>query len=351
MALPRTESSTQAVFPFAVSFGLRSKSRRALSCLALLLQSCSGAPSRTALTHSSDLVDVLFVGDVLLDEGAGRLIAAGGDPFSEVASAFESADLVVANLECPIAQGGTVVDKIYTFRAAPATADVLARHVDAVSLANNHSGDYGPSALGETFAELHRVHVPFFGAGEDAKRAHAPLIIERGGMRIALLGYDEFHPRWFEATAATAGVAWSEDEQTIADIHLAHEMGAQIVIPFLHWGWENEGEGARQRELARILIDAGADAVIGAHPHVVQGAELYRGKPIVYSLGNFVFSLIDYESNRVGWMLRLQLDRRGVVRWTNQVVRIDDQGVPHPDPLAAAPCGERGWSTARECRP
>ena len=101
--------------------------------------------------------------------------------------------------------------------------------------------------------------------------------------------YNEFKPRSFEAGANWPGVAWSEDSQVVADIRAARKAGAHIVIPFMHWGWEEKPHPSpRQRELAQRMINAGADAVVGGHPHVTQGAHVYRGRPITWSLGNFV---------------------------------------------------------------
>jgi poly-gamma-glutamate capsule biosynthesis protein CapA/YwtB (metallophosphatase superfamily) len=91
---------------------------------------------------------------------------------------------------------------------------------------------------------------------------------------------------------------------------------ADIVIPVMHWGWEYEPRAsARQRELARVMIDAGADAVVGGHPHVTQDTEQYRGRPIVYSLGNFVFDGFTDADTTTGWLLRLEVDRQGARRW------------------------------------
>jgi hypothetical protein len=109
----------------------------------------------------------------------------------------------------------------------------------------------------------------------------------------------------------------------------------------MHWGWEKSTQpDNRQRSLARRLIDEGASLVVGSHPHVTQGAEIYRGKPIVYSLGNFVFDGFDYENARRGWLLRLEIDRDGVRHWTTLAADIDRAGTPHPVPawrlLAAA---------------
>ncbi len=291
-----------------------------------------------------------FVGDILLDSAPGQTIADGQDPFVGVQSLLKGVDVSIGNLECPVATGGAAVDKIFTFRAAPSTLPLLRQHFDAVSVANNHSGDYGPEAFRETLGQLRAAKIAYFGGGNDLAQAHAPLLLERHGLKIALLGYDDFHPRAFEASVNRPGVAWAEDEQMFLDIARARAAGANVVLPFLHWGWENEPlPCAHQRALARDLIDAGADAVIGSHPHVTQGAEMYRGRPIIYSLGNFVFDLLDQPSNATGWVLRLVVDHAGVARFSTAAVHIDERGTPMPDPSVATPCGVRGADNVVTC--
>jgi poly-gamma-glutamate capsule biosynthesis protein CapA/YwtB (metallophosphatase superfamily) len=297
-----------------------------------------------------DVVTLSFVGDILLDSAPGQAISRGEDPFALTSRMLDSADLTIGNLECPVATGGAAVDKVYAFRAAPLTLPLLRRHFDAVSVANNHSGDYGPAAFSETLQQLTAAHLPYFGGGSDLAAAHAPLLLEKNGLKIALLGYNEYHPRSFEAAPNRPGVAWAEDEQIILDMARARRAGADVVLPFFHWGWENEPEpSARQRELGRRLIDAGADAIIGAHPHVTQGAEMYRGRPIIYSLGNFVFDLLDHPDNATGWVLTLVVDRGGVVRFSTAAVHIDAQGTPAPAPRSATPCGVRGAKAVSPC--
>ena len=318
---------------------------RRVSCaiIGCLLLGCGARAEERSVTLG-------FVGDILLDSAPGQGIARGQDPFALTAPLFRGVELSVGNLECPVATGGAAVDKVYTFRADPRTLPVLRQHFDAVSVANNHSGDYGPAAFRETLQQLRAVRLPYFGGGGDAREAHAPLLLMKNGVKIALLGYDEYHPRGFEASATAPGVAWAEDEQMVVDIERARQAGANVVLPFLHWGWENErAPSTRQRELARALIDAGADAVVGSHPHVTQGAEMYRGKPIIYSLGNFVFDLLDRPDNRNGWILRLVLDRRGVASFSTAAVKIDDQGTPAPDSSVETPCGKRGDAEPTPC--
>ncbi|MDI9330831.1 MAG: CapA family protein [Alphaproteobacteria bacterium] len=288
---------------------------------------CAQSPATT--------VSMIFVGDLMLAETPGQLIARGVDPLRHVAPLLREADVRIANLETVVARSGQAVpNKIYTFRAHPRVLPVLKRHFDAVSLANNHTGDFGRVALTEMLSLLHEAGLPWFGDGLDLARAHRPLIIERKGVRIALLGYNEFFPRSFEADHDRAGVAWSDDERVVRDIRLArtHDR-ADVVIPFMHWGVEYEPLASeRQRRLARRMIDAGADVVIGTHPHVTQEIETYRGKPIFYSLGNFVFDGFTRTEENTGWMLRLQVDRSGVRQWGVHVVRIDHQGSPQHRP-------------------
>lgn len=296
-------------------------------------------------------VRLIFVGDIMLDEGPGRLIRRGGDPLAPFAALLKDADYRIGNLECPIATTGEPLDnKIFSFRADPRVLPVLRGRFDALGVANNHSGDYGQAAFLETLAHLAGHDIAAFGGGRHLTEAHRPLWIERRGLRIAVLAYNEFKPRAFEAGAEWPGIAWSEDSQVVADIRAARAAGADLVIPFMHWGWERERQASeRQRQLARLMIDAGASLVIGGHPHVTQDIEYYQGRLIVYSLGNFVFDGFDLPAARTGWLLRLSLDRDGLVSWDTVAAQIDEDGTPHPQAGIPTPCGRAGDRLVREC--
>ncbi|MGV8898799.1 MAG: CapA family protein [Burkholderiaceae bacterium] len=316
------------------------------ACLALCLSSANVIAAESAPT-----VSLLFAGDIVLDGKPGLAIEQGRDPFAPFASILQAADIRVGNLECVVATKGEPADKNFTFRAHPRTLPVLKRHFDAVALANNHSGDFGRIAFAEMLGLLDREGILKFGGGHNLREAHAPLIFERKGIRIALLSYDEFMPRSFEADTNAPGVAWSEDEQVVADIKAARSVHkADLVIPIMHWGWENETiAGARQRQLSRLMIDAGADAIIGGHPHVRQNIEHYKGRPIIYSVGNFVMEELDNANQAIGWVLRLQLDRNGVQSFETSVAHIDSEGIPHPATGANSPCWQRGQEAAVLC--
>lgn len=297
------------------------------SLLALIgASSCAGL-----LAQAADTATVVFAGDVMLAETVGERIAQGVDPFADVAPALKTADVAIANLECVVATKGTpMAGKPFTFRADPTTLPVLARHFDIVSLANNHTGDFGHDAFLQQLDLLSQHHVAFFGGGRNCIEARRPHIVEVKGIRIALLGYNTYHPREFEAGPDWPGVAWGVPEQVEADIQAARTVHhADLVIPFMHWGLQYVPENKEQRKLAHRMIKAGADIVVGGHPHVTQAVEYYKGRLVVYSLGNFVFNNFPEGPQRLGWLLRLRLNKHGLVDWDTVPCHIDDDGLPH----------------------
>lgn len=317
-----------------------------VGCIAMLCGLVLGAAQAKEPSFS-----LVFAGDMALDDAPGALIERGGDPLAAFGPLFAQADVRIANLECVVATLGESGQKNYTFRAHPRVLPVLRRHLDGVTLANNHSGDYGRHAFAEMLGLLQQAKLAQVGGGMNLAQAHTPWLVERQGLRMAVLSYNEFMPRSFEAGHDTPGIAWSEDEQVVDDIgHARSRYGADVVVVFMHWGWENEHvANARQRRLARLMIDAGADAVIGGHPHVTQNIERYRGKPIVYSVGNFVMKETDNEAQRQGWVLQMDFDRHGASSLATHVVRIGMDGIPHADPATPSPCWQRGQPEIGHC--
>ena len=324
--------------------------------IGLVLLAITADPSRIARAESPATpkgptqVKLILVGDIMVahDEETGKLIERGKDPFEPFAKLLKDADVSIGNLECVIAEKGVAVEKPFTFLAHPRCIPPLKRHFTAMSVANNHSCDFGKPAFVEQCDRLEAAGLPYFGGGRDKEAAHRPWIVERNGLKIALLGYCEVFLRSFQAREKEAGVAWSEDDdRVLADIKAAKSK-ADFVIPFMHWGWEKEPANDRQKQFARKMIDAGADVVVGAHPHVTQNAEYYKGHLIVYSLGNFLFNGFDTDETQTGWALRLTLDKQGLAAWDTVVARLDPDGVPHPDLTAKSPCGRRGEETILE---
>ena len=284
-------------------------------------------------------LSLVVVGDMMLEDGPMDAMRKGQDPYAGFARLFAGADIRIGNLECVVATTGSPEDdKPNVFRVHPRALKYIKRHFDAVGLANNHSGDFGQEAFAQMLGLLKQHKIGVYGGGMNLTEAHTPWIIERKGVRLAILGYDEFQPRSFEADTDRPGVAWSEDSQVLRDIRAARAVHkADVVIPVMHWGWEEPIANDRQRQLARLMIDAGADAVIGGHPHQLQDTERYKGKPIFYSLGNFVFDGFPLPINYIGWALRMELDKNGVQKVEAHVSHIGPTGLPKPGKVLADP--------------
>ncbi len=300
--------------------------RAAFCCFAFLLTSLSPSLSRA---DPRDITLVL-VGDVMLADGPGKLIRSGRDPFAHFASALRDADLSIGNLECVISSKGRAESKPYTFRAPKRALPLLKKYFSVVSLANNHSGDFGKPAFADMLDTLDRRGISYVGGGRNLRDAHRPFVREIKGKRIGLLAYNGFFPRSFEALPDSPGHAWLDEDYVIDGIRKAkQESGVDFLIVYPHWGWEYQKTASdRQINMAHLMIDSGADAVVGGHPHVTQNIEIYRGKPIFYSLGNFVFDGFKDTDTNTGWLLKMTLAVDGNVDWTITEAKIGRSGVP-----------------------
>jgi formylglycine-generating enzyme required for sulfatase activity len=276
---------------------------------------------------------LLFVGDIMLDQGPGNAVANGFDPFRFCSEMLLDADLTIGNLECVLGWEGSQRNKPYVFRGAEGSAPLLAKYFQALSVANNHTLDFGPEGMCDSLRVLREHHIGAIGGGESIETARVPLILEAKGRRIALLAYNDFLKDENEATATQAGSAPLRHEWVLEDIEKAKaESKADIIILFVHWGHEmGSMPRPNQREQAKQWIDRGASAVIGSHPHVVQTIDSYRGAPIVYSLGNFVFDYFPVDPPKwTGSAVRLDIPANGPIEWQTLAVELDPQGLPHP---------------------
>lgn len=233
-------------------------------------------------------------GDVLLDRGVAAVIADRGPdaPLAGIASLVRAADIAFCNLECPLARGGTPQVKRFVFRGRPEWAAALARAgFDVASLANNHSLDWGPSALADTVDALAEAGVRPCGV-RDAGQPQVPAIIDAGGMRVAFLAFTAFGGAEAGAPAGAGGDCLPDPAQldrVAAAVRAARPSCDALVVSF-HFGNEySPVPDAMQRAMAYCAADAGADLVVGHHPHVVQGLQWRGGCLIAYSLGDLVF--------------------------------------------------------------
>lgn len=238
-------------------------------------------------------VTLVAVGDVCLDAGLIRPTTAADDPaspFRYVADLLQQADLSFCNLEGPLSRRGTRVEKMFTFRGRPESGGLLsAAGIDVASVANNHTGDFGPRALVDTLDALRAAGIRSIGGGRTIQDARRPALFTVRGTTVAFLAYSHTYPTQFWATPSRPGVAPADPAIIARDIRSARAQAHVVVVSF-HWGTElAEAPHDRQVALAHLAVDAGADLVLGHHPHVVQGVERYRHGVICYSLGNFIF--------------------------------------------------------------
>lgn len=293
----------------------------------VLLGLLSAAYARGGVSYrgepDSPTVRLAFAGDLAMALAIGRNLEAlafggaaiePGYPFAGVALRIASADFAVGNLECVVSPLGTPKPTApVTFRAPELALGAIQRAgFDLVSVANNHVLDYGPEALDDMVARLDRAHLAHIGTGRRSVDPEAPLIREIHGLRLGFFAY--------------YNVAV---EKACRDIALARG-DVDLIVVFNHWGTEGQtSPDVHQQTFGHALVDAGADLVVGAHAHVLQPEEWYRGKLIFYGLGNFVFAGMGFdERHRVGGLLEIDLSRRGVVARRLYRTRLDDTGAP-----------------------
>lgn len=314
--------------------------RRFRSVLAGLIFAGSMLACSPAFASTPATITVTAVGDMMFDSAPKRLIQSSGGkaPFTKVASRLNRADVTVGNLENPLSRRGRpVAGKTFTFRGDPrAIAGLKWAGFDALALGNNHARDYGHIALMDTFTFLDRADIKYAGAGRNRARAWAPVIIERKGARIAYLSFSEITPGNFAATTTRSGTAYVGTFSTVQSAIRSANRKADYVIVSFHWGVEKSySPTSRQVREGRAAINAGADAVLSHHPHVIQGVEFYRGKLIAYSLGNFVFSP-GSAAGRDSMILHAALTPQGVRDVRVEPVWIGYNGRPVPQTGASA---------------
>ena len=248
-----------------------------------------------------DEITIAAVGDIMLGHRAEPYLSREGPgyPFVNVLPILQQAHLVIGNLESPISSRGTAVaDKKFTLRVAPvAVAALKAAGIRVVTLANNHTMDFGPLALQDTLKILGEHNILYAGAGMNLEDARAPAFLKVGNRTLAFLSYSLTFPIEFYASAGRPGTAPGYREFVKRDIQNVRPRADLVVVSF-HWGAELMTTAKDyQRELGRRSIDWGADLVLGHHPHILQELELYRGRLIAYSLGNFVFGSESEKTN------------------------------------------------------
>lgn len=283
---------------------------------------------------SAETVKILFVGDIMPSRWVDRAMKQNGYdfPFQRVIPLLASYDIVFGNLESPVREGRTVNPGEMRFRTDPEFIPALARAgFQIMSLANNHIGDEGTVGIASTTEYLERSSIFWVGVGTTSS-AYAPTILEKDGLHVAFVAGNDpsiVHPSYCAGGKHIGSACF--DKTRIAEGLSVARAQADFVVFSMHAGTEYAtSSNFLQRSIARHAIDSGADIVIGHHPHVIQERELYKGKWIYYSLGNFIFDQEWSRNTKLGLALGVEIAKNNasVLRLTHTIVRVDEYAQP-----------------------
>jgi len=311
-------------------------------------------PVASALWASGPEVTLAFAGDVNFTGRTATLLDDPKTAFGPIAGTLAGSDLTFLNLETPVTRQGTAEAKSYVFRTDERAVTALrAAGVDAVTLANNHTLDYGRTGLSDTISAARAGGLPTFGAGKNADEAFAPWRTTVRGVHIAVFGLSQvtdLADQW-AARDDRSGIATAFAERRALAAVSAARANSDLVIVFAHWGTEHvECPNRAQKYLAHKLADAGADIIVGAHAHVLQADGWLGQTYVAYGMGTFLWYSPGFipADNDTG-VLRLTVSGRTVVRHTLVPAVVSGTGQPVPLTGAAADESLQHYADLRDC--
>jgi poly-gamma-glutamate capsule biosynthesis protein CapA/YwtB (metallophosphatase superfamily) len=299
-------------------------------------------------------VKLAFAGDVHFEDDVRARLADPATTLSPIAGVLSAADITVVNLETAITERGTPEPKTYTFRVGPAAFDALAAAgVDVVTMANNHAVDYGGEGLADTLSAISAAPIPVVGIGTDENEAFAPVVVDVRGTSIAVLGATDVPDRTAAAWPAgpsSPGVASARDPERLLQAVSEATAKADVVVVYLHYGEERVGcPTDEQLDLASALAEAGADAVVGSHAHVLLGAGWLDRTYVSYGLGNFVWYTPNSVPEATSGVLTLTVRDGSIVEdsWTPTFTGQD--GMPRVVSGSDGKQAVADWAALRDC--
>ncbi|WP_078555377.1 CapA family protein [Bacillus alkalicellulosilyticus] len=291
--------------------------------------------NKEIITHEKEYVDygspitIVFAGDLMMSGSVADTVERFGVnyPFEHVEEEIKKADYAVVNLETAVTHREETYGKQFNFKMPPSYLDgVRNAGFDMVSLANNHTMDYREAGLVDTMNYLDEYGLAYIGAGLNKEEAYSAKYVTIKGRSIAFLGFSRVLPTetWY-AREDKPGIASGYQLERMLDIIAKEKEIADYVLVYIHWGIERSTyPEPYQIYYGEAMIDAGADAVIGAHPHVLQPIETYNGKPIAYSLGNFLFPNYVTGPTAETGLFTLELDEDKInYQWSSYQIRND----------------------------
>jgi len=274
-----------------------------------------------------------FVGDMMLTRGVKASVDKnfGGDysKLFENLGELKEADILFGNFEGDVSDKGNNVGSIYSFRMDPKVLPIIKEAgFDIVSFANNHIGDWNMTAFKDSLSRLAQNGILKTGAGVNKEDAENPIVIEKNGIKFGFIGFSDVGPNWMEVKTATPGILLASDPKLKEIIQNAKTKCDVLIVSF-HWGEEYKlVHNKRQETLAKKAIDNGADMIIGHHPHVMEDTSVYKGKPIVYSLGNFIFDQYFSKDTMQGMLFSATFDGKNLVETSKRIITLNTKYQP-----------------------
>lgn len=306
-------------------------------------------------TGSGQAVTLAFAGDTNFNNQLGALRSSPGTVLSAIAPTLSAADVTMLNLEAALGTGGSPQPKKFTFQVPAQAIDaVKSAGVDVVTMANNHGMDFGPVGFADSLRIERESGFPILGIGADDTEAYTPWVTEAKGQRIGFIGAndifdDNLRSAW-TAAPGHPGLASAEEahQERLAQEVRTLRPTVDTLVVFLHYGTETQlCPNARQKELVELLTRAGADIVVGSHPHRLQGVGYHGQQFVAYSLGNFAFQANSPEGAATGVLTVTATGRRiDGYTWTPAVIR---NSIPHPLTGTAADAAQATMTQRQQC--
>lgn len=284
--------------------------------------------------YTEKYITIGFLGDIMIGRLVDGVLEQKGPTYiwTDVRQQLGAYDYVIANLETALTTSTTMVQKVFNYKSAPRHVEALIKgHISLVNLANNHTRDFSDEGLLETISVLDNARIAHVGAGKNAQEAQQPVIFEKYGIRIGIVGFTDNEPSW-AAGAQRPGVNYI----TVGDIEkVKHDINmliknVDIIIATIHWGPNMRSRPTEEfRHFAHAMIDAGVTIIHGHSAHIVQGIERYKNGLIMYDTGDFIddYAVDPVLRNDLSCIFQVTLSKKGVQKVTPYPVKIDNMQV------------------------
>ena len=284
-----------------------------ITTTATILSNSGGALSKTPLTQSREDVSIAVTGDVMFARKMPNVLNLNSSPFAGVSNVTSTVDLLLINFENAATLSDDALKGDVPLKCDPSYVPLARANNNTIAaLANNHAIDYGVGGMDDTLKYLKEADITPIGAGDSEDEAHAAVVKDINGRKITVLNYmdsNNFAEYSYDVMPYANGSSPGYSAYDSEDAHrqISQNNDSDLIIAYLHFGNEySNSPNEDQEHIAHELIDYGADIVIGSHPHVTQGIEMYKGKPIFYSLGNFIFDQSN-EATHSAYFLQINL--------------------------------------------